>query len=112
MCLDTQAHHNKILSKMKSVFITYDQAHHENVVEVLKSSLCRGYTLLTEVGGCGSDKGEPHLGSHAWPAMNEAVITMCDDHRVQPLLDRLKQLDIDNPLLGLRAFVWNIEQTI
>lgn len=97
---------------MKSVLITYDQAHHENVAEALKSSLCRGYTLFTGVGGCGSDKGEPHLGSHAWPAMNEAVITICEDHRVQPLLDRLKKLDLENPMLGLRAFVWNIEQTI
>jgi len=28
------------------------------------------------------------------------------------LIDRLRQLDIDNPLLGLRAFVWNVEQSI
>ena len=44
--------------------------------------------------------------------VNEAVITICEDHRVQPLLDRLKKLDLENPMLGLRAFVWNIEQTI
>ena len=44
--------------------------------------------------------------------MNEAVITICDDNKVEPLLARLKKLDVDNPLLGLRAFVWNVEQTI
>lgn len=97
---------------MKSVFITFDQAHHDNVTDALRSSLCRGYTLLTEVGGCGTNTGEPHLGSHAWPAMNEAIIAICDDERVQPLLDRLHKLDVDNPLLGLRAFVWTVEQTI
>lgn len=97
---------------MKTVFITYDQAHHDNIVDALRSSLCRGYTILPEVGGCGTRTGEPHLGTHAWPAMNEAVITMCEDERVQPLLDRLKKIDIDNPLLGLRAFVWNVEQSI
>lgn len=97
---------------MKSVLITYDQAHHDNVVDVLRSSLCRGYTILPSAGGCGTKSGEPHLGSHAWPAMNEAVITVCEDERVQPLLDRLHKVDVDNPLLGLRAFVWNIEQTI
>lgn len=97
---------------MKSVLITYDQAHHDGVTEILKSSLCRGYTLFPNVGGCGTVKGEPHLGSHAWPAMNGAIITVCDDERVQPLLDRLHQLDVDNPLLGLRAFVWTIEKTI
>ncbi len=97
---------------MKSIFITYDQAHHEGVAEALKSSLCRGYTLFPTVGGCGTKTGEPHLGSHAWPAMNEAIITICDDDRVEPLLARLHKLDVDNPLLGLRAFVWNIEQTL
>lgn len=97
---------------MKTVFITYDQAHHDGVADVLKSSLCRGYTYFPEIGGCGSQTGEPHLGSHAWPALNEAVITVCEDDRVQPLLDRLRKLDIENPLLGLRAFVWNVEQSI
>lgn len=97
---------------MKTVFITYDQAHHDDVADALRSSLCRGYTLLPEVGGCGTRNGEPHLGSHAWPAMNEAVITVCDDDRVQPLLDRLQKIDLANPLLGLRAFVWNVEQSI
>lgn len=100
------------MNLMKTVFITYDQAHHDNIVDALRSSLCRGYTILPEVGGCGTRTGEPHLGTHAWPAMNEAVLTMCEDERVQPLLDRLKKIDIDNPLLGLRAFVWNIEQSI
>lgn len=97
---------------MKSVFITYDQAHSEGVIEALNSSLCRGYTLLPEVAGKGSRTGDPHLGSHAWPSMNEAVITICEDERVQPLLTRLRKLDMENPLLGLRAFVWNIEDMI
>lgn len=97
---------------MKSIFITYDQAHHENVVEALNDSSARGYTLFEGVGGRGSKRGEPHLGSHAWPAMNSAIITIVEDNQVTPLLDRLHKLDIDNPLLGLRAFVWNIEQSI
>ena len=97
---------------MKTVFIAYDQAHHEAVIEALKSSLCRGYTLFTDVAGCGSKTGEPHLGSHAWPAMNGAILTVCDDHQVEPLFARLHRLDVDNPLLGLRAFVWNVEQTL
>lgn len=97
---------------MKTVFITYDQAHHDGIMDVLKSSLCRGYTILPEVGGCGTKTGEPHLGSHAWPAMNEAILTVCDDDRVDPLFERLQRLDAENPLLGLRAFVWNVEKTL
>lgn len=97
---------------MKSVFITYDQAHQENVIEALNDSNIRGYTLFEQTGGRGSKTGEPHLGSHAWPSMNSAIITIVDDYKVPIILERLKKLDSDNPMLGLRAFVWSIEQTI
>ncbi|MCQ2244022.1 MAG: hypothetical protein MJZ32_07165 [Bacteroidaceae bacterium] len=97
---------------MKSVFITYDQALHELVLEALSRSLCKGYTQFPMVAGRGSETGEPHLGSHAWPSTNSAIITICPAERVQPLLDRLKMIDLENPLLGLRAFVWTVEQSI
>ena len=97
---------------MKSVLITYDQAHQDNVMDALDASNVRGYTILEQAGGRGTKAGVPHLGSHAWPSMNSAIITMVEDAQVTPLLNRLHQLDIDNPLLGLRAFVWNIEQCI
>jgi hypothetical protein len=44
--------------------------------------------------------------------MNSAIVTIVDDEKVQPLLTRLKKLDDDNPMLGLRAFVWACEQSI
>ena len=97
---------------MKSVFITYDQAHQENVIEALNDSNIRGYTLFEQTGGRGSKTGDPHLGSHAWPSMNSAIITVIDDFKVPIILERLKKLDSDNPMLGLRAFVWNVEQSI
>lgn len=97
---------------MKTVFIAYDQAHKEAVMEALEASLCKGYTLLQGVCGRGSKTGEPHLGSHAWPAMNEAIITICEEEKVEPLFARLRKLDLDNPMLGLRAFVWNVEQCL
>ena len=97
---------------MKSVFIAYDQALHELVTEALGSSLCKGYTLFPQAAGRGSVTGEPHLGTHAWPATNCAVITVCEDEKVEPLLNRLHKIDLANPLLGLRAFVWNVEKSI
>lgn len=97
---------------MKTVFISYDQAHQENVLEALNDSNVRGYTFFEGVGGRGSKTGEPHLGTHAWPSMNSAILTVVEDTQVEPLLKRLHQLDVDNPLLGLRAFVWAVEQSI
>ena len=97
---------------MKAVFITYDQAHHERIIEILDRNNCRGFTAFGNVQGRGSDKGEPHYGTHAWPSLASALITMVEDHRVDSLLARLKELDEYRPQLGLRAFVWNVEQSI
>ena len=93
---------------MKTVFIAYDQAHQDNVIEALDASNARGYTIIPQAGGRGSKTGDPHLGSHAWPSMNSAILTIVDDD----LMERLRQLDVDNPLLGLRAFMWNVEKSI
>lgn len=97
---------------MKTVFIAYDQAHQENVIEALNDTNVRGYTFLEQAGGRGTKTGDPHLGSHAWPSMNSVILTIVEDDRVEPLLKRLKRLDEDNPMLGIRAFVWACEQSI
>ena len=97
---------------MKSVLITFDQAHYERIVDLLERSNCRGFTAWQQVQGRGSHDGEPHYGSHAWPSMASAIITMVEDHRVPILLEKLKAMDDDRPKLGLRAFVWNVEASI
>ncbi len=97
---------------MKAIFISYDQAHHEKIVDILTQLSCRGFTAFGQVQGRGSKTGDPHYGSHAWPSLASAILTMVDDDRVEPLLKRLHTLDEEKPLLGLRAFVWQIEKTI
>lgn len=95
---------------MKGVFIAFDQAHREAVIEVLNHLNCRGFSLIEQMQGRGSKTGEPHYGSHAWASMNSGIITMVNDNIVDSLLSSLKKLDEDAQMLGLRAFVWNIEQ--
>ena len=97
---------------MKAVFITYDQAHHERIIEILDRNNCRGFTAFGNVQGRGSETGEPHYGSHAWPSMCSAMITVVDDAKVDTLLNALHELDKESEMLGLRAFVWNIEKSI
>ncbi len=97
---------------MKSVLITYDLAHQEAIIDILDRAGCRGFTGFGTVQGRGSRKGEPHYGTHAWPSLASAIITIVPEERVDTLLDRLKALDESKPLLGLRAFVWNIERTL
>lgn len=97
---------------MKSILITFDQAHYDAIVTLLEKSNCRGFTSWPQVNGRGSVNGEPHYGTHAWPSMASAIITIVEDHRVDPLLQSLRQMDLESPRLGLRAFVWEIEKQI
>lgn len=97
---------------MKSVLITFDQAYYERIMEILDQLNCRGFTYLDQVRGRGTHKGEPHYGSHAWPSMCSAILTVVDDNKVDPLLEVLHKMDMQTERLGLRAFVWNIEKTI
>lgn len=97
---------------MKAVMITYDQAHHQAIVDILTRTNNRGYTAWPEVTGRGTKTGDPHLGTHAWPTTNAAVYTVVEDHRLQPLLNELEALDKLRPLLGLHAYAWTIEAFI
>ena len=97
---------------MKAIFIAYDQAHHDSVIEALGSSMQRGFTCFEQAQGRGSKTGEPHYGSHAWPGMNSAIMAFCEDDRVPLILGRLKKIDEEKPMLGLRAFVMPVEQAL
>ena len=94
---------------MKSILITFDQAYYEQIIEMLDKNNCRGFSYFQQVQGRGSKTGEPHYGSHAWPSMCSAIITVVPDEKVRPLLDYLREMDEATQQLGLRAFVWNIE---
>ena len=71
----------------------------------------RGFTAWEEVAGCGGTNGEPHLGDYAWPALNTAFISMVENEAADEFLAALRQLDDNNPKLGLRAFWWEIGGT-
>lgn len=97
---------------MKAVFIIFNQANTERVYYMLDRLQIRGYTFWEDVQGRGSTDGEPRQGTHTWPEMNSAVITVVNDEQVDELLDAVKRLDNRNKEIGVRAFVWNVEKTV
>ncbi len=97
---------------MKAVFIVFNQANTERVEYMLEKLEIRGFTFFEQVQGRGSVTGEPRRGTHTWPEMNSAVITMVDDDKVEILLKTVHKLDLRNKDIGVRAFVWNIEATV
>lgn len=94
---------------MKAVFIAYNQAYNEEIVEVLEGFGQRGFTRWEDIQGRGGVDGEPHMGNHAWPTMNHAMLTMVEDSIAEPIMAALRRTDEKYPDLGLRAYVWNIE---
>lgn len=97
---------------MKAIFIAFDQAYYEKIVEMLPRLGCRGFTAWQEVQGRGSKTGDPHYGTHAWPSLASAMMTMVEDNHVDSVLDYLHGLDVETPKLGLRAWVLPVERSI
>ena len=98
---------------MKSVLIVFNQAYTERIEYLLDSMNIRGFTFLEDVQGRGSVDGEPHRGTHTWPEMNSAIITIVPDDVVDELLSNVHKLDLrNNKEVGIRAFTWNIEKIV
>ena len=95
---------------MKAVLIIYNQANNERVEFMLDELGIRGFSQLENVQGRGHIDGDPHRGTHTWPELNSAVLTIVDDDKVENLLRMVHKLDKRNPEVGIRACVWNIEQ--
>ena len=97
---------------MKAVFIVFNQANTGRVEYMLDELKIAGLTFFEQVQGRGTNGGEPHRGTHAWPEMNSAVMTVIEDERVDDLLLTVRKLDMRNREVGVRAFVWNIEKMV
>lgn len=97
---------------MKSVFITFNQAHTDRVEYMLDKLEIRGYSMWEDVKGRGTDSGEPRMGTHTWPEMNSALMTIVPDEKVDLLLSSVKKMDAINTDVGVKAFVWGIEQMV
>jgi len=97
---------------MKAVMIIYNIAHTEKVEYILERLDIKGYTQWDNVKGTGTFTGAPHLGTHTWPEINGAIITFVEDNLVQPLTEAVKKIDNVNKEIGIRAFVWDIQQAV
>ena len=89
-----------------------NQSMYDAVMDIMNDMELRGFTGWEELIGRGSKDGEPHLGNHAWPTMNSALISVMEDDKATEFLKRLKQLDENNGKQGLRAFAWPVTDSI
>jgi len=97
---------------MKAIFIVYNQALTERVAELLDKTGARGFTQWEDVMGRGTKTGEPHMGTHTWPAMNSAVLSVVDEERAKKLLAGVKAIEEKASQQGIRAFQWPVEEMV
>lgn len=95
---------------MKAVYVVFNQAHTERMEYILDQLEIRGYSWWNELKGRGSVDGLPRMGTHTWPEMNAALLAVVQDDQVKPLLEKVKKVDEINKEVGIRAFVWAIEE--
>ena len=93
---------------MKAAFIAYNQAHVEELEAILHQLSIRGFTRWQDIQGRGTKSGEPHLGTHAWPAKNMSTLCVVDDYIAPILKKRIQALDRQMPEQGLRVFFWEV----
>ena len=97
---------------MKAVFIVFNQANTERIEYTFDKLGIRGYTWWSTVNGRGSVDGEPRMGTHTWPEMNSAALTIVEDGKVDEILAIVQKIDDINKEVGIRAFVWDILKTV
>lgn len=97
---------------MKAVMIIYNQAHSDVILEILEKCNVRGFTKWVDVQGRGSHKGEPHYGTHAWPAKNMSTLAVLEEDLLSSLLNELKALNDSSDKQGLRVFAWEASSLI
>lgn len=84
---------------MQLLHIIYSNAVDEEMVEIIKRST-NGYTKFLDVQGEGH--GEPHLGNHIWPSLNNCIITLCDAKTEKSIAAEIENLRKKFPTIGIR----------
>ena len=97
---------------MQAVMIVFNQANTARVEYMLDTLEIHGFAFFEQVQGRGTNGGEPRRGTHAWPEMNSAVLTVVEDSQVETLLESVRKLDLRNPEIGVKAFTWKIGQMV
>jgi len=97
-------------SEKSMVFIIYDRAIDEEVMELLSKIGIEYYTKFKDITGVG--RKDPHLGDHVWPGLNNVTMVVMDNINKEKVLREIEVLQARFPSVGLRGFVVPVLETI
>jgi hypothetical protein len=95
---------------MKAVLIIHNVAIDEQVNETLVSIGINCYTKFTNTLGKGK-LSEPHLNTEVWPGVNYGTFIVTDQAKGKEIMDKVRQMREKLGSEGLKAFMWEIDDT-
>jgi len=98
---------------MKMIFIVYNAAISEEVMESLKEIGVENYTKWDRVLGKGPISG-PHFDSDVWPGVNSMLAIAVEDEKKDKIMTKVKELKSRESIAkeGIGAFVLPLEEMV
>jgi len=93
---------------MKAVLIIHNAAIDEEVNEALESTGIDCYTKFPNTVGEGRAS-EPHLNTDVWPGINCGTFVVTGEVPAKELMEKVRQLRKKWASVGIKAFMWEIE---
>ena len=94
---------------IKMVFIVYNVAVHDEVMEMLQQHGAETFTRWEQVTGVGKSSG-PHLNTHIWPAGNSAIATATSDEQAKAIVQAVREMRRTMSAEGVKAFVIPVDE--
>ena len=96
---------------MKAVLIVHNMAIDEEVNSALSALGIDCYTKFTKVLGKGKVSG-PHLNTAVWPGANNATLVIVEQEKAAEIMQKIREMAAQSyGREGLKAFMWQIEDT-
>ena len=93
---------------MKMVFIVFNVAIEDEVMEVLEKCCVTNYTKFPDIHGMGGHS-DPHLDTHIWPGTNHGLLIAADVSVKDKILKEVRNLKAEHEKEGIKAFVFPVE---
>ena len=95
---------------MKAVLIVHNVAIDRDINEAMESIGINCYTKFTNTLGKGQ-LSEPHLNTPVWPGVNYGTFIVVDEAKAKEAMEKVRQIRKKLGAEGIKAFMWEIEDT-
>ncbi len=96
---------------MKLLWIIFDEAFEDQVLEALERRGVRTFTLLRGALGQGRHS-PPRWGTHVWPGHNSVLMVFLSEATLSELIPTLRELKQRLKERGFKVLVWDAEEIL